>query len=91
MKRIFYLTVIAAILTGCRTPDKAFVEGVDATWSVIGPEYRAYLERDASLDAEARKIKLGTAAALTRLIEEAKKSTEQAPAPTPAPPGGGGS
>lgn len=73
--------------SGCCAPNKAFVAGVDATWSVIGPEYEAYLTGDQALDAEARGVKLKTAAALTRLVAEAKKSLEPPAAePVPIPP-----
>jgi hypothetical protein len=71
--------------SGCCAPNKALVAGVDATWSVIHPEYEAYLVADATLDPEARGVKLKTAAALTRLVDEAKKSNEPPPDPPPTP------
>jgi hypothetical protein len=77
MTRLFLLAALL-LPAGCRTPDKAFVLGTDALWGAIGPEYVSYLNADPSLDEEARKIKLGSAAALTRIIDEAKKSTTEA-------------
>ena len=64
--------VIAAALSGC-TVHKSFVVAVDASWSVIGPEYIEYVDADPALDARSREIRIRTATLLTETIEEAKK------------------
>ena len=64
----------AVLLTGCTLPDRAFVEAVDRSWVAIGPEYRAYLEADSTLDDATRAERLGTATGFSMLIERAKKA-----------------
>lgn len=64
--------LFAAAMSGC-TVQKSFVTAVDASWSVIGPEYIGYVEADTALDARSRDIRIRTATLLTETIEEAKK------------------
>lgn len=73
MHRFLPLLLVLA-LTGCTLPDRAFVEAVDKSWQAVGPEYRAYLEADGTLDDATRAQRLGTATGFSMLIERAKNA-----------------
>jgi len=51
------------LLAGCVCPEKADMAALSATWQVVGPEYRAYVEADPQLD-EGRKANRRDAVAL---------------------------
>jgi len=70
--KVLYPFLVAVLLGGC-TVNRAFVNAVDASWSVIGPEYMAYIEADEDLDDLSKGIRVRTARLLTETIEEAKQ------------------
>lgn len=72
MKAILVFVALA-VLPGCLGPQAAFVDGVSAAWSAIGPEYRGYVFADPLLSEEDRKTRERTADLLDRLLEEARK------------------
>jgi hypothetical protein len=74
MYRVFVLLTILC-LCGC-SMDQQFVQGVDTAWEVIGPRYVQYIQDDGSLDDVSKGIRIRTAEALTRLIEEAKDESD---------------
>lgn len=61
---------------GCGSLNETFVHGVDASWSVIAPEYEAYVAADPALDAQTKALRTQTARGLTALIEEAKDESK---------------
>ncbi len=66
------LAVVVVALPGCGL-NQTFVMGVDAGWSVIGPEYTGYVQADPKLTPDDKTTRLRTAQLMTELIEEAKK------------------
>lgn len=80
MKRTAYLLVVGLLACGC-VSSQPFVNGVDVAWSVIGPEYEAYVDADTKLAPDSKATRKATAAALSRLIAEAKAAAPSTPAP----------
>ena len=57
------LAVLAVLLVGsCAGPSDAYVAADRATFEAIAPAHRAYLEADATLDAEQRARRLAVLA-----------------------------
>jgi len=76
--RLLRSVVLVALFfaPGC-VVNRQFAEAVQEAWSVIGPEYQAYVEADPNLDELQKQIRLDTAKQLTLLLEEA--TDEQQP------------
>jgi hypothetical protein len=82
LARVVLILVVLCALSGCalfRSPDAAFVAGMDAGLSagqnnadLLG-KYDAYVDADPKLTAETKKIEHRTAAELRALLEAAKK------------------
>jgi len=76
LKKYVWLSIGALILlfalTGCSI-NQQFVEAVDASWTVIGPEYLEYVQEDEDLDDQTKANRRRTATILTDTINEAKK------------------
>ena len=73
MRRTISIVIVALVLAAvsCRvTP--AFLDGIEAGWEVIGPEYKAYLEADPTISDETKAIRLDTANGMDRLIAKEK-------------------
>lgn len=70
--RLLRLVVLSVALftSGC-VVNRQFAEAVQDAWSVIGPEYQAYVEADPNLDELQKQIRLDTAKQLTLLLKEA--------------------
>jgi hypothetical protein len=66
------LLLFALCLTGCSV-NAQFVDAVDEAWTLIHPEYVAYVNADATLDGTDKRARLRTAQILTATINEAKK------------------
>jgi hypothetical protein len=73
MRRALVGTVVALLLCAGCSINREFVYAVDTSWSVIGPEYTAYVDADPRLDETSKAIRKRTAETLTRLIEKAKE------------------
>lgn len=70
MRRVCLAAVAClALIVGCASSPR-FLEGVDATWQVVGPQYRAYVAADETLSASSREIRLLAAETMDLLIEE---------------------
>ena len=81
MKRVAILCIVALallVVSGCCGAglDEEFVRAVDANWKVIGPDYRAYLEKDADLSAQSKAIRLRAVDEFSRLVADAKADVE---------------
>lgn len=81
MKRVAILCVVGLALlavTGCFGSglDEEFVRAVDTNWKVIGPDYRAYLEKDESLSDQSKAIRLRAVDEFSRLVADAKADLE---------------
>jgi len=74
MKKLLVLALIVAIvgLSGCITPNAAFVGAVENAWDVIGPEYVELVEASTHLDEDAKRIRRENAESLTDLIKAAR-------------------
>jgi len=72
----FCASLVLLCSFGC-VVNRQFAEAVQEAWSVIGPEYQAYVEADPNLDELQKQIRLDTAKQLTLLLEEA--TDEQQP------------
>lgn len=59
-------------ISGCSL-NSQFVSAVDGAWSVIGPEYTAYVQADATLDDATKTTRIRTAQLLTETIAEAQR------------------
>ena len=70
MKSLTILLVLFLLFANC--VNKVFLQGVDSCTSVIIPEYRVYVEDDASLDSTTKRIRVQTINKLEELIETAK-------------------
>ena len=71
MNKVLLMLWVGLAFSGCA--NAAFIRGVDAGVSTIGPEYRKYVETDAKLDAESKVLRLRTLDELIKLVGEAKK------------------
>ena len=71
MIRWFAALALVALLAGCRAP--ALLEAVEAQWSVIGPEYRAYVQADPDLDPQSKEIRIQSADILDMVIKKEKE------------------
>lgn len=74
MRVLYVVLTLALLLTplGCSL-NSQFVDAVDGAWSVIGPEYTAYVQADPALDADTKATRIRTAQLLTETIAEAQK------------------
>jgi ABC-type molybdate transport system substrate-binding protein len=74
MKRLISAIVVVAIVmaAGCSL-NKQFVNAVDDSWSVIGPEYVDLVQESDKFDDTDKEIRTFHAKALTDMINEAKK------------------
>lgn len=70
---VFLGMFLSVGMASCKSPEKAFVDGVDGYSTVILEEYDTYLKADTKLSEETKKIRLATSAGLRSLIETAKK------------------
>ena len=64
--------LVVILLSGCVTPDKAFVRGSDRYAKIILPDYIKRVMADKSLKPQSRKIRAQTAKDWQRLIDTAK-------------------
>lgn len=60
MKKLAAVIFLAAAFSGCKCVQADYVDSDDATRGSIAPEYKAYVEADAKLDADqkARRLRL---------------------------------
>lgn len=75
IKYILLIVGIAAVvfgLTGCSV-NKQFVSACQDSWGVIGPEYRGYVQEDANISEDTKRIRLRTADNFDRLLLEASR------------------
>jgi hypothetical protein len=72
MKRLLIACVLLFALSSCSL-NSQFVDAVDGAWSVIGPEYTAYVQADPKLDDDTKTTRLRTAQLLTETIAEAQR------------------
>ena len=74
--RLLIIPLLAALisLASCSsTPaDRAAFVALDASWSIIGPEYTAYVDADVTKDADQKAQRKALAADVARLIAERK-------------------
>lgn len=66
MRRMAWVLVLL-VVCGCSAPSP-FLMGVQATWLIVGPEYRQYVENDADLSSSQKTIRLDRADTLDILI-----------------------
>lgn len=69
-----WCAVVALVFgVGCASPNQQFVQNTEKTWKLIGPEYRAYVEKDTGLSKEEKDDWKKLADSFDRLIEAAKE------------------
>jgi hypothetical protein len=72
MRRIVVVALLlVGALMGCGV-DQQFVRVVDEAWSLMGPEYKNYVQADPKLDDDQRARRIRLADETTKTIEEAK-------------------
>jgi len=72
MKSFFLAFVVVLSVGGCCAPNKAFVDAVESSWKVMGPEYIQYIEADPNLAPETKVTRKRTADGLTEKIAQAQ-------------------
>jgi len=81
MKRIVMVLALSALLfavTGCcGSLNAQFVKAVDSNWTVMGKDYRKYVEADESLPEASKKRRLATIDDFSLLVKEAKADVEK--------------
>lgn len=81
MKRfmlIFLFVLAMSCIAGCwGTLNEQFVRAVDSNWSVMGPNYTAYVQADEVLPEASKIRRLKALAEFTLLIEEAKAQIDK--------------
>ncbi len=82
LKTLFLALLLCLSLTGCalfKSPNAAFVGAVDAglndgpSNAAILSKYEKYVDADATLTPDTKKIEHATVSRLRKLIEDAKK------------------
>lgn len=75
MRKFLVVVLLACVilLSGCI--NTLLVEAVRSHTNVILPEYKEYVSRDAFLDPETRAIRISSAEALEKLLNEAAEAT----------------
>lgn len=68
--------VAVAMLPGCGSIAKSYVEADEATMNAVSPEFRKYVEADASLSEEDKALRYATLDSWSYRIAEAKKAGE---------------
>lgn len=76
--RFVYAAIASFMLVGCVGPgaDQTALKAAKDAWKVMGPEYRAYVEKDTFLVPDTKAVKLQTADLMTKLLEEATKEVK---------------
>jgi hypothetical protein len=69
--RVLFVALLLMVC-GCGV-NQQFLAGVDAGWTVIGPEYTDYVQSDSKLTADDKTTRLRTAKLMYEIIEEAKR------------------
>lgn len=82
MRRGLLLLAVCLPLGGCwgvkNSPaELAFVRSVDSFEKLIGPRYKAYIEKDAALAAESKETRLKTVEDFRKLIDQRKAHLEE--------------
>jgi len=68
---IMAVLVVLVGLSGCMTPNQAFVAALDESWGLIGPDY-VTLVQASGRDPDTIRIQVQHANSLTALIETAR-------------------
>jgi hypothetical protein len=71
--KILILTGVMLLCAGCFSPQKAFVDAVDAQFQAITPEYVKYVDADAKLTDKEKAARHDTVDLLHKMILEAQK------------------
>jgi len=72
------LVLIVAMTAGCNgTLNEQFVRAVDSNWTLIGKEYRAYVDADESMSPSSKELRIKTIEEFTALVEEAKAKANE--------------
>lgn len=66
--------VVVAMLPGCGSIAKEYVAADRQTYEAVAPEYRKYVEADAGLDDDAKKLRLATLDSWDYRIGQAEKA-----------------
>lgn len=69
------LIVLGLALCSCSTPSQAYADADRATYESIAPEYLAYVEADASMDAIAKQRRRDTVSTWDLRLVELEKAT----------------
>jgi len=69
---LFLFLLLVLVPSSCKGPQDAFTKGSRSVFDVIAPAHRAYLEADATLDAEQKARRIRTLAAWEVLIKKAE-------------------
>ena len=68
MKKCVAVILLGLALTGCSI-SPAFLDGVEAQWQAIGPNYRAYVAADESIDDVTRQVRIFNAEVMDELLQ----------------------
>lgn len=81
MKKLAVALVAALALSGaaCRCSPAARQAAVEVedTQKIVLPEYKVYVEKDASLDADQKKRRLALVESLERLVGKLRRALEE--------------